>query len=69
VGSVYAQIHRDAVLSAITKSDPGELGVDFWMRMISFTALPLFSLVASQFPSLNRTFYSWFQPAIQALNR
>jgi hypothetical protein len=69
VGSVYAQIHRDAVLSAITKSDPGELGLDFWMRMVSFTALPLFSLVASQFPSLNRMFYSWFQPAIQAMNR
>jgi hypothetical protein len=69
VGLVFAQIHRDATLSSITDTTPGELGADFWMRMISFTALPLFTLLASQFPSINRLFYSWLQPALQALNR
>ena len=69
VGLVFAQIHRDATLSNITDTTPGELGADFWVRMISFTALPLFTLLASQFPSINRLFYSWLQPALQALNR
>ena len=69
VGLVFSQIHRDAILSYITDTKPGELGSDFWFRMVSFTALPLFSLLASQFPSVNRFFYSWLQPAIQALNR
>ncbi len=69
VGTVFAQIHRDTTLSNITDTTPGELGRDFWFRMASFVALPLFSLLATQFPSVNRFFYSWLQPAIQALNR
>jgi hypothetical protein len=69
VGLVFAQIHRDATLSYITDTKPGELGVDFWLRMASFIALPLFSLFASQFPEVGRFFYGWLQPALQALNR
>ncbi len=69
VGVVFAQIHRDAILSRITGTNPGELGLDFYVRMVSFTALPLFSLLAAQFPSVNRFFYSWLQPAIQAVNK
>jgi len=68
VGMVFAQIHRDAILSRITDTQPGELGGDFWVRMTSFVSLPLVSLIASQFPSVNRAFYSWIQPAIEALN-
>ena len=69
VGTVFAQIFRDTTLSNITETTPGELGRDFWVLMAGFVALPLFSLLASQFPSVNRFFYSWLQPAIQALNR
>lgn len=68
VGLVFAQIHRDNVLSNLTDTKPGELGIDFFIRMASFIALPLFSLLASQFPSVNRFFYSWLQPAVEALN-
>jgi hypothetical protein len=69
VALVFAQIHRDSTLSNITDTKPGELGADFWMRITGFLALPLLSLFASQFPSVNRFFYSWLQPAIEALNR
>jgi hypothetical protein len=69
VGLVFAQIHRDSILSNITGTTPGELGIDFYIKMGSFVALPLTSLLASQFPSLNRFLYSWLQPAIEALNR
>lgn len=69
VGNVFAQIHRDTTLSNITDTTPGELGRDFWVRMAGFVALPVFSLLTAQFPSVNRLFYSWLQPAIQALNR
>ena len=68
VGLVFGQIHRDATLSHITDTKPGELGVDFWLRMASFVALPLFSLFASQFPEIGRFFYSWLEPALRALN-
>jgi hypothetical protein len=69
VGLVFAQIHRDATLSHITDTTPGELGADFYLRMASFVALPLFTFFASQFPEIGRTFYSWLEPALQALNR
>ena len=68
VGLVFAQIHRDTVLSNLTDTKPGELGIDYFVRMATFVALPLFSLLASQFPSMNRFFYSWLQPAVEALN-
>lgn len=68
VGLVFAQIHRDTTLSHITDTHPGELGGDFWIRMGSFVALPLFTLFTSQFPSVNRLFYSWIRPAIESLN-
>jgi len=29
VGFVFAQMHRDATLSRITDTTPGELGIDF----------------------------------------
>ncbi len=66
---VFAQVHRNATLSRITNTNPGELGSDFWMRTGSFVALPLFSFLASQFPQLNRFLYAWVEPALRALNK
>ncbi len=68
VGIVFAQIHRDTTLSNLANTTPGELGIDFYLKMASFAALPLFSLLAAQFPSINRFIYSWLQPAVEALN-
>jgi hypothetical protein len=68
VGAIYAQMHRDATLSHITDTKPGELGSDFWLRIGGFLALPLISLLVSQFPDVNNLLFSWLQPAVQALN-
>jgi hypothetical protein len=69
VGLVFAQIHRDTTMSNLTDTRPGELGIDFWVRMGTFAALPLLTLFTSQFPSVNRAIYSWIRPAIESLNR
>jgi len=66
VGFVFAQMHRDATLSRITDTTPGELGIDFWLRLIAFTTLPLFSLLAAQLPEINNFLFSWLQPALAA---
>jgi hypothetical protein len=66
VGLVLAQMHRDATLSRITDTKPGELGLDFWFRLVAFVAVPLFSLLASQFPEIGNFLFSWMQPALQA---
>jgi hypothetical protein len=67
VGYVFAQIHRDSILSLVTQTKPGELGIEFWLRIGTFTALPLLSLLVSQFPTLNNALFSWLEPAVTAL--
>jgi hypothetical protein len=68
VGVVYAQMHRNAILSRITSTTPGELGGDFWIRIATFVALPVVSLVAWQFPEVGSTLFSWIQPVSDALH-
>jgi hypothetical protein len=67
VGYVSAQLHRDSILSLVTQTTPGELGIEFWIRMGTFIALPLISLLVSQFPALNNALFSWLEPAANAL--
>jgi len=67
VGSVYAQMHRDPTLSLLTDTKPGKLGIDFWIKLAAFGAIPLVSLIASQFPEVNSFLFSWLQPALEAL--
>jgi hypothetical protein len=67
VGYVSAQLHRDSILSLVTRTKPGELGIEFWLRMGSFVALPLISLLVSQFPSLHNALFFWLEPAANAL--
>ncbi len=67
VGFVYAGMHRDAVLSRLTSTTAGVLGWDFWFKFISAGAIPVFSLLAVQFPEISRFLFSWLQPALQAL--
>lgn len=67
VGYVFAQIHRESILSLVTRTKPGELGAEFWVRIGAFAALPLLSLLVSQFPALNNALFSWLEPAVNAL--
>jgi len=66
IAYVFAQMHRDPTLSRITNTKPGELGIDFWIRLTAFVSVPLFSLLASVFPSVSGFLFSWLQPATQA---
>ncbi|MGC1620513.1 MAG: hypothetical protein WA765_18630 [Candidatus Acidiferrum sp.] len=67
VGSVYAGMHRETILSHLTSTEPGELGLDFWIKFASAGAIPVFSLLAAQFPSINQFLFSWLEPALQAM--
>ena len=67
VGFVYAEMHREAILSRLTSTNIGELGLDFWVKLASAGAIPLFSLLAAQFPSINQYLFSWLEPALQAM--
>ena len=67
VGFVYAEMHREAILSRLTSTNIGELGIDFWLKFVSAGAVPLLSLLAAQFPGINQFLFSWLEPALQAL--
>jgi hypothetical protein len=63
---VYSQMSRDATLSHITNTNPGELGWDFWVRLVGFGIGPLIGLLTTLFPSISDFVFSWLQPSVQA---
>jgi hypothetical protein len=64
---VYGQMYSNALLSRITNTKPGELGLDFWVRLGTFVFVPLLSLLSLQFPELNNFFFFRLQPALQSI--
>ncbi|MGA8431372.1 MAG: hypothetical protein WB729_16235 [Candidatus Sulfotelmatobacter sp.] len=67
VGIVYGQMYTDPLLSRITNTKPGELGLDFWVKLGTFVFVPLLSLISVQFPEVNNFLFSWLQPALQSV--
>ena len=64
---VYSQMSRDATLSHLTDTRPGELGWDFWVRILTFGFGPLIGLLTTLFPSITDFVFSWLQPNMQSL--
>jgi len=64
---IYAGMHRDATLSYITDTSPGELGGEFWRQVFTFGVGPLLGLLTTLFPSITDFVVSWLQPSTQAV--
>jgi len=60
-------MHRDATLSHVTNTKPGELGIDFWFKILSFGIAPLFGLLTTVFPEITDFVFSWLQPGLQSI--
>ena len=65
--AVYSQMHRDPTLSSLTGTKPGELGADFWIKLVGFGAGPVLGLLASVFPEFTDFIFSWIQPGIASI--
>lgn len=63
---VYAEMHRDATLSHVTNTKPGELGAEFWFKIIGFGFAPLIGLMTRIFPGVTDFIFSWLQPGAAA---
>jgi hypothetical protein len=63
---VFAQMDRDPLLSRLSETKPNQLGINFVIRLASFGALPLLTLLASQVPDIGNFLQTWLQPALQA---
>ena len=64
---VYADMHRDATLSHLTNTKPGELGSEFWFKVIGYGAAPLLGLITQVFPEWSGFLFSWLQPGLSSL--
>jgi len=64
---VYAQMHRDPILSLVTNTTPGELGGEFWLKLVGFGAGPVVGLLATMFPGLTDVLFTWVQPSISSV--
>ena len=64
---VYAEMHRDATLSHVTNTKPGELGVEFWLKIVGFGFAPLVGLLTRIFPGISDFVLSWLEPGVSAL--
>jgi hypothetical protein len=64
---VYAQMHRDPTISLMTNTKPGELGVEFWLKLVGFAAGPFLGLLATIFPELTNFIFSWVQPSLASV--
>jgi len=64
---VYADMHRDATLSHVTNTTPGELGSEFWYKLIGYGAAPLLGLLTTVFPQWSSFLVSWLQPGIASI--
>lgn len=64
---VFAQMHRNPILSRVTDTKENELGFDFYLRVATFGALPVLTWLASQFPDIAATVYRFIAPVEPAL--
>ncbi|MGA7339265.1 MAG: hypothetical protein WBX18_01620, partial [Terracidiphilus sp.] len=66
VALVYAGLERDSTLSRITNTEPGKLGMGFWVRYGSFIGVPILGMLVSQFPAITDFVTSWIEPSLNA---
>jgi hypothetical protein len=64
---VYARMHRDSTLSHLTNTNPGELGMDFWVKLAAAGAAPVMGLLATFFPEIANFVSTWLQPGLQSV--
>lgn len=67
VVSVYADMHKDATLSHVTNTNPGELGSEFWFKLLGYGAAPVLGLITTVLPDLPGFLFSWLQPGLSSL--
>jgi len=66
---VSVQINRSETLSHITGSSPNQLTFNrtFMHELLVYGAVPLLSLIATQFPAIGNALFFWLEPALRAL--
>lgn len=64
---VFAQMHRDSILSRITDKKPNELGLDFYLRILSFGAVPVLTWLAYNIPTIGGPLFQLLKPGVEVM--
>jgi hypothetical protein len=64
---VSVGMERNSILSRLAKTEKEGISWDLFFRLATFGALPLFTVIASQYPSVARALFSWVGPVFQAV--
>jgi hypothetical protein len=64
--SCLVGLEKDPVVSRIGGSEPGELNTGFYLKIAGYGALPVLSLLASQYPAVSNFLLSWVEPSLEA---
>jgi hypothetical protein len=64
---VLAEMHRDPLLSRIAYTKGNELGADFYLKIVSFGAVPVLTWLAYQFPGIGTRSLRFLQPATEVI--
>jgi hypothetical protein len=67
IGWAFAGMERNWVLSRIGRSEPGELNLEFYMRLASIVILPLSAVLVHLFPTLSGFLTNFLTPSMEAL--
>jgi hypothetical protein len=65
---VFSGMERDAVLSRLADSNPGELNQEFWLRLAGMGILPFLAVLTHIFPEISGFVSSWVTPNVESLH-
>jgi hypothetical protein len=69
VGTVLAQMDRDAILSRMSNSTPGKVRyMAFVKHMLAVGGLPIVTILATLFPAIGSYLFSWAGPIMESLH-
>ena len=64
---VLAELERDPIISRLSGTPEGALGGGFYWRAAAYGAVPVLSILSTQFPAMSRFLTSWVEPALSKL--
>jgi hypothetical protein len=65
--SIFVQMYRNPLLSRITDTKANELGIDFYLRMVTFGTVPVLTWLVYQFPDLGSSLWKFIQPTLEVM--
>ena len=64
---IFVQMDRNVTLSAIGKTNPGEVSFDrhFYLNLLTYGVLPVAGILITQFPEIGRFLTGWLNPLLR----